>query len=555
MLKLLFTSVLFAHGLANITLPDAKPGKAVAPGESVTTSVFPPCSAVNVPYTENFETVHVPSLPVCTTVQNTGEAVHLGNMGSNVNDWRTSIVNANGFSGKVLSYRASFPSQPAKSWYYTRGINLSANTTYRIKFKYGNSSLNRTEKLKVAYGTSAAAAAMTNVITDFPSVTGGNINYFKGTFTPSVSGVYYFGFNAYSQAGQENLYVDDIDIDINSTCAEPGTPAVAPSPVPGVTSVSWLPSASGKYEIYYSTAPAEPSAQTLPVINNITTPGLSLNLTPGTQYYLWVRSVCGADSRSDWSNPVKFITGCAIAEVPYKEDFENARSPLLPICGTVQNVGTGNEWQTARLNANGFSSNVLAYKYHPSSAANVWYYTQGINLSADVTYRISFKYGNNDKNFKEKLKVACGTSASASAMNTIITDMTSISGGNAQTFTTTIKPSSSGVYFFGFNAVSDAGQYNLYIDDIAISKDVEVPATNPDITANSLVYPNPVKNVINIKDPKGILSISVIGLGGNVIKVFYGPKQSVDLSSLPNGTYVLALQYQNTRKNIRIVKE
>ena len=159
------------------------------------------CSSSNIPYTQNFESATVPAMPSCTSIQNAGSG----------NNWTTVSNPGSGFTSKTLQYLYSL-SNAANAWFYTNGINLTAGTAYRITYKYGNDSTLWTEKLKVAYGSSPTNTAMTNAIADHSSINSGAATTNTVDFVPTTSGIYYFGFNAYSIANQNKLYVDDISI-------------------------------------------------------------------------------------------------------------------------------------------------------------------------------------------------------------------------------------------------------------------------------------------------------------------------------------------------------
>ena len=159
-----------------------------------------PCTAVNVPYSENFDFVAPPALPDCTLVINNGTG----------NSWKTATNITDGFSGKVLRYSYSY-TQPANTWFFTKGINFTAGTSYRIKYKYG-ATVDYPEKMKVAYGNSATSAGMTITLADHPNIINKNATTNFVDFIPVSSGVYYLGFQAYSDMNMFRLNLDDIEV-------------------------------------------------------------------------------------------------------------------------------------------------------------------------------------------------------------------------------------------------------------------------------------------------------------------------------------------------------
>jgi len=158
------------------------------------------CNATEVPYTEDFEAAQEYSLPACTTSLNVGEG----------NDWTVLESPTDSFTSKTLAYEYN-SDNPADTWFFTRGINLTAGTEYTISYRYGNSG-NWTENLKVMYGTSADVDGMTEEIADHFEISTDSSETNLETFTPPTTGVYYFGFNAYSEVNQNLLLVDDIAV-------------------------------------------------------------------------------------------------------------------------------------------------------------------------------------------------------------------------------------------------------------------------------------------------------------------------------------------------------
>jgi hypothetical protein len=509
------------------------------------------CVSVGVPYALNFESITPPDLPSCTSVVNDGS----GNM------WETGDLDAQGFTGNVLEYSYDYANN-ADTWFFTNGINLTAGVTYRIKYKYANAEgFVYAEKLKVAYGTSATSAAMTNTLADHPNVVTSAATSTFVNFTPAATGVYYFGFQAYSDANMNKLYVDDINIDVAPACSEPNALVMSNITAGGAT-VSWTaatPVPASGYDIYYSTTNTAPTATTTPNFTGVTATTYNIpGLAASTVYHVWVRSACSAASKSIWSDPVTFTTLCSSANLPYAIDFENVTVPALPGCTMNVNAGSGNNWETVDppSDSQGFTTNVLRYHYNSSNSANAWFFTQGLNLTAGTQYTISYKYGNNSSTYAEKLKVAYGTSPAASAMTNSVADYPSINDEMAHTESITFTVATTGVYYFGFNAYSDADQFNLYVDDISINN-ANLATSEVSAAKNSIkVYPNPFTDVLNISDVKNVKNISVTDVTGRLVKTIANPESTIHLRDLMQGVYLVTLEMKDgSKQTIKAIKK
>ena len=286
-----------------------------------------------------------------------------------------------------------------------------------------------------------------------------------------------------------------------------------------------------------------------------TNPHNLTGLTENTYYSFYVRANCGGtDGESTWAGPFSFFTACGIANVPYTMDFESALVPNLPNCTTLQNLGTGNLWTVASNPGSGFTTNALQYLYSLTNPANVWFYTQGVNLVAGTTYAVAFDYGSNSTSYVEKLKVAYGTSADATSMTNVIVDLPSISNNTPINSSTQFTPTTSGVYYFGFNVYSDANQFNLYVDNI----EVDVFLNTNTFDNNSFVaYPNPVKDVLNLSYTSDISSVRVVNLLGQVvlIKNVGATSTQLDMTNLAAGAYIVNVKVGDNEKSIKIIKQ
>jgi uncharacterized lipoprotein YmbA len=281
-----------------------------------------PCLPTSLPYLQNFESVTTPALPGCTLNVNAGTG----------NNWITASPNANGFTTKVLSYNYN-SLNPANAWFFTQGISLTAGQSINVVFKYSNSSSTYAEKLKVAYGTFATPAAMTNAVVDFPNIIAANLQTSLSTIIVPTTGVYYFGFNAYSIANQFNIYVDDIKIEVTPTCPAP-TALIANAITNTTATVAFteptVAPALG-YQYFLSTSATEPVATTTPtgtIISGLNSADLT-GLMPFTTYYVWVRGRCSTSDIGPWSDPVLFQTTCN-SVTTFSQNFDAATT--FPPC-------------------------------------------------------------------------------------------------------------------------------------------------------------------------------------------------------------------------------
>ena len=290
-----------------------------------------------------------------------------------------------------------------------------------------------------------------------------------------------------------------------------------------------------------------------PTIASSTNPYSLSALAANTAYSFYVRANCG-DGESLWVGPFNFMTACDATNVPYTMDFDSAITPALPNCTSQQNIGAGNLWTVASAPGYGFTTNALEYSYNSTSAANVWFYTQGLSLVAGTTYSLTFDYNAASTSYPESLKVAYGTSADASSMTNVLVDLASISNNaTALESITEFSPTATGVYYFGFNAYSAADQFNLYVDNINVT---EALNANTFDNASFVTYPNPVNDMLNISYSSEISYINVINLLGQVVafKNVGTNSTQIDMTDLSAGAYIVQVTVNDIVKSIKVLK-
>ncbi len=150
-------------------------------------------------FAENFDGVTPPELPdgwVAEDANNTGVT------------W----VSYGVFSYSLPNCVSVFgDGQPKDDWLFTPALDLVEGVTYRVGFMYRTSFTPL--QMEVKWGTGQSSGQMEEQIFVNENIT--NTTYTEGSafFTPEESGTYYFGWHAYDNGNQGNMYMDDIVIE------------------------------------------------------------------------------------------------------------------------------------------------------------------------------------------------------------------------------------------------------------------------------------------------------------------------------------------------------
>ncbi|TBX70172.1 T9SS type A sorting domain-containing protein [Flavobacterium silvisoli] len=441
-----------------------------------------------------------------------------------------------------------------------RPVSNAGDGTHRLRFR-ARGNFTAGDTVQVGYLTNPSDATTFVSLQEFTTTSTSVYDSFTAVLGTAPGANQVLAFRHKGTLGY-SILIDDVVWEALPSCIEP-TALTVTNVTESSATIAWTasvtPPANG-YEYFYSTSNTAPTAATA-AMGSVGANVLSADLTDlaaSTVYYFWVRSVCSSSDSSVWSIRGTFTTPCPASTVPYSQDFESAVVPAIPSCTTIQNAGNGNNWTVASNPGYGFTSKTLRYAWNTTNAANAWFYTNGIQLNAGTSYTISYRYGNNSTTYVEKLKVSYGTSPVNTAMTTLV-DHPSITGGT--TTSTALQglveftPNTSGIYYFGFNAYSDADQFYLLVDDISV---VETLAT-PDFESNKFTfYPNPVKDVLNIGYSKTIAKVALFNIVGQEVlaKTINADQSQVDMSNLPKGTYLVKVTAENGAvKTIKVIKE
>lgn len=247
------------------------------------------------------------------------------------------------------------------------------------------------------------------------------------------------------------------------------------------------------------------------------------------------------------------------ADVPYSYGFESFNEGW-DIVNTGTTTNTWFYWQSGDNGIAAVEGNNYAGYFFNDANANAWLMSRKINMSAGLTYAISFQYRGQVPEYTECLKVSIGNSNTVAAQlaGTVLYENSQIQSDQWVTKTVHYIPSASNEYVLGFNVCSLAWQSVLALDDVRIN--IAVLSTDDFPSAHFFVTPNPTTTLLTIENPRGITIriINIIDNLGRTIQRINNQKNTVvvaDVSNLPAGTYVLHIETENGITRERIIKE
>ncbi|MGS4345984.1 fibronectin type III domain-containing protein [Myroides odoratus] len=114
--------------------------------------------------------------------------------------------------------------------------------------------------------------------------------------------------------------IDNLSIKV-VTCSAPRN-AIVTAVTQNTVTVSWTAVAGQTtYEVYYATTNTPPGEVVTGAVETTDIPYTITGLTPNTEYFIWVRTICSATDKSSWERTTA-TTGQVPGELPYNEDFE-----------------------------------------------------------------------------------------------------------------------------------------------------------------------------------------------------------------------------------------
>ena len=337
--------------------------------------------------------------------------------------------------------------------------------------------------LNVPYATDSLGAMRVTI--PFDSYDGDYVTGAKGTQVMFLS-----------ESGDKYNYIqiDNVNIELIPACAAPST-IVIDSLADTSAKFSWNKTGLS-YELAVTTtkvAPSAENAQVVKTIENIADTTVLVNgLTMLTDYFVYIRTICGEGDTSAWSNARMFRTTCPeFYTLPFAEDFESYtttsgnRKPDCWTCyylnGTTITEGTGASYPSfGTTAANAYAGTRSIYMYSDNASTKKYSFAALPYIETDLTKAmISFWYKSNaTAAATPNRKVVVGIAEEVSTLDTLMATFQPIDTviSSATTFSkytriVSEKYNGKGHYIvlIGIEGNGTTSSGGVYVDDIEIS--------------------------------------------------------------------------------------
>ena len=294
---------------------------------------------------------------------------------------------------------------------------------------------------------------------------------------------------------------------------------------------------------------------------NVTTHPYNLtSLSVGTVYDFYVRAVCGAGDTSYWAGPYSFNTLCdAISTFPWIDSFENGIT-----CWLITGLAGVETWEIDDSDPHTGSYNAKCLYDDNLQDQNELLITPLLDFTSVSNGKLDFwfqgsKYWSVAPNDSCDLNVLISTDGGTTWTTDTLWDeevdttWTTWEWTNAQVDLSAYAGESTIKIAFQYYG-NNGAQFSL--DDISIEEGSEIEENSDNTSVN--IYPNPAKNLINIKSSDKIENVKIYNLTGQIVfdKMINDNSVQINTSEYKSGIYFIKIRTKDglINKKITITK-
>ena len=317
------------------------------------------------------------------------------------------------------------------------------------------------------------------------------------------------------------------------------------------------------YQIEYSTSTFTPGDGTATVYEFDSFPHTMTGLDPGTTYYFTIRSICGDDDYSDWSDngnngPDPWTTSNCPASysLPYLNDFNDPAS--WTTCQTFyDNDGDGNYWfyQAFGDDTSDLSANSASYINGVGALTpDNWVVMGPIDLTNVSDALLEWQVMGLDPNWcQENYTIYVGSSSNYSDLinSSVSFNETITSGGDAcgswANRSLDISAATGELVYIGMRHHDVTDMYYLNIDNVSVTSST---MSNEDFTLQNIDYSfDQETNLLRVTSEEMLSNIQIYNmLGQEVLNQDLNDSSALlNLSSLSSSIYIVNVEGNNSK--------
>lgn len=363
--------------------------------------------------------------------------------------------------------------------------------------------------------------------------------------------VSYIKLTAISDYGLKNTYVDAFLIDEAPACVQPSNLQLLQATATDAI-IDWVNGSNEElWEIQYG-----PTGFNLGEGIGMETdyhPFQITELIENTDYDVYIRSICGENTFSEWKGPLSFTTECGVI-IPFswEEGFEDGDLG----CFSVNQFNAEETWYWTNETLftppyAGIGHARIGYSLLPQ---NEWLISPVFDLTnletsiVEFYWALSYTYAiSPDDNYDLFFKVTTDGGFSWTSLwdESMIPEFENWEYYNQSIDLHNYLGESN--FQFAFNYVGTDGAA-AYIDEISLTSQVAVNELSNNVNT-IYTYPNPATNVIHLKSDEIMTRISIYNLAGQLVleqNISNQKRTSLKTNTIPNGMFLLKVETENS---------
>ena len=287
------------------------------------------------------------------------------------------------------------------------------------------------------------------------------------------------------------------------------------------------------------------------------------DLTPGQTYRIFVRTVCGSNSHSEWSEPLEITPDCGIiSQLPYTETFDNYGTDsetAFPDCW--RRILTPASYSYYPIVSSEVSaSGVGSMLFLANSFSDDWAITPAFapNLSFD-SIQLDFSYFQSAGAVPgwDTMFIGVMSSPYDAASFVPVDTITLQSWGVWEPHSVLLDHYNGDGRYVAFRYHCPAYLGKVFIDDVVFSVRPDVGVPERDIDQLLHLYPNPTTGKCIVRNEQCMMErIEVYDVYGKLLDVVQinDYQTDIDLSSLASGIYFVRVTSEQGTVTKRVIK-